>query len=282
MKRLKDLESKSIFIIREAYRNFQKPVLLWSMGKDSTVLLWLCKKAFFGKIPFPVLHIDTGYKFKEIIDFREKYAKLWDLDLIVARNTEADGKGITPDKGRFECCTARKTDALKQAIKEHGYDGVFVGIRRDEHGIRNKERFFSPRDKQFRWNVSKEKVDSNEGDSPFVALQDTEFSGWNLFATDFGPETDHVRVHPLLQWSEREIWEYVKREKIPLMDLYFAKGGKRYRSLGCECCCTPVDSDADDIDKILKELKGINTTERIGRTQDKEHLMQKLRSLGYM
>lgn len=279
MKPLKDLESKSIFIIREAYREFKNPVVLWSMGKDSTVMLWLCRKAFFGKIPFIVMHIDTGYKFREMIDFRERYAKLWNLDLIVASNAETR---ISPDKSRFKCCSARKTEALKQALKEHGFDAVLVGIRRDEHGIRNKERFFSPRDKQFRWNVSKPKEKSGEGDSPFVALQDTEFSGWNLFATDFGPETNHVRIHPLLHWSEQEIWEYIKRENIPFVQLYLANGGKRYRSIGCECCCTPVDSDVDTINKILEELDETRTQEREGRAQDKEHLMQKLRSLGYM
>ncbi len=279
MRRLKELESKSIFAIREAKRRFKNPMLLWSMGKDSTVLLWLCKKAFFGKIPFPVMHIDTGYKFKQMYEFRDKWAKNWGLDLIVTRNQDAR---ITPDKDKFKCCNARKTEALKQALEEHGFDGVFVGIRRDEHGIRNKERYFSPRDKDFRWKVSKAKEKSDEGDSPFVALQDTEFSGWNLFATDFGPETNHVRIHPLLHWNEREIWEYVRREKIPLLDLYLAKGGKRYRSIGCECCCAPVDSDADTIDKVIKELKMTKSQEREGRAQDKEHLMQKLRSLGYM
>lgn len=284
MTRLDELENKSVYIIREAYNKFENMAALWSIGKDSTTLLWLCRKAFYGKIPFPVMHIDTGLKFKEIYEFRKKYVKEWDLDLIVAKNNNAVKKGITPEKGRFECCNARKTEALKQAIKKHKIDALLLGIRRDEHSIRDKERYFSPRDRQFRWNVSKEKEKKDEGDSPYVPMQDTEMSGWNLFATDFGPDADHIRVHPLLHWTELDVWQYVKREKIPVVDLYFARNGKRYRSIGCETCCNPVDSDADTIGKIVKELETTTVEERSGRAQDKEHayMMQKLRSLGYM
>lgn len=284
MTELDNLESKSIYILREAYRQFKNIAVLWSIGKDSTTLLWLCKKAFYGKVPFPVMHIDTGYKFKEIYDFRQKYVKEWDLDLIVSRNDDAVKKGITPETGRFDCCNERKTEALKQTIKERGMDALLLGIRSDEHGIRDKERYFSPRDKQFRWNVSRPKEAKEEGDSPYVSLQDPEFAGWNLFASDFGPDADHVRVHPLLHWTELDVWEYVKRENIPMVSLYLAKDGKRYRSIGCEPCCNPVDSDADTIDKIIEELKTTDVEERSGRAQDKEqdYMMQKLRSLGYM
>lgn len=282
MQNLRELESKSIYIIREVHKRFKNPALLWSIGKDSTTLLWLCKQAFFGKIPFPVIHIDTGFKFKEIYEFREKYAKEWNLNLIIARNNKAEG--ITPDKGKFECCNARKTEALKQIVKQHKIDALIVGIRRDEHGIRDKERYFSPRDKQFKWNYVKKKEKQNQGDSPFISMQDAEFDAWNIFATDFGQDTDHVRVHPILHWTELEIWKYVKEENIPMVNLYFAKNGKRYRSIGCKCCCKPVDSNADDIDKIIQELKTTNVKERSGRDQDKEddYNMQKLRSLGYM
>ncbi len=277
MDHLDELESKSIFIIRETLNKFKNPALLWSIGKDSTTLLWLVKRAFFGEVPMPVLHIDTGYKFKEIYEFRDKYAKEWGLNLMVAKNEETNA---TP-KEKFKCCNERKTEALKQAVKKYKIDALLLGIRRDEHGIRNKERYFSPRDKQFRWNYAKKK---KGGDSGLESLQDTELSGWNLFATDFGEDTDHVRVHPILHWNELEIWEYVKKENIPMVDLYFAKKGKRFRSIGCECCCNPVKSNADDINKIVKELKTTKVAERSGRAQDKEeeYMMQKLRSLGYM
>lgn len=284
MTHLDELESKSIYIIREAYSRFKNPAIMWSIGKDSTTLLWLCRKAFYGKIPFKVIHIDTGYKFEQIYTFRDEYAKKWSLKLVILQNKKAIKKGITPEKGRFECCNARKTEALKQVIKKYGFDALLLGIRRDEHGIRDKERYFSPRDKQFRWNVVKKKKKQNSGDSPFTSLQDAEFDGWNIFATDFGSTTNHVRVHPLLHWSELEIWQYIKREKIPITNLYFAKNHKRYRSIGCECCCKPVDSEAKDIDAVINELKNTIIKERDGRDQDKEneYNMQKLRSLGYM
>jgi len=284
MTNLKELENKSIFMIREANKRFKKPAMLWSIGKDSTTLLWLCRKAFFGQVPFKIIHIDTDYKFNEIYEFRDKIVKEWNLDLVVAKNNQADINGITPEKNKFECCNARKTEALKMLISKYGFDGILVGIRRDEHGIRNKERFFSPRDKEFKWNLVKEKEKKDIGDSPFVSMQDIEFAGWNLFATDFGKDTNHVRVHPMLHWNELDIWEYIQKEKIPLVNLYFAKNGKRYRSIGCECCCSPVDSEADSLLKIIQELKITKVLERSGRAQDKEDefTMQKLRSLGYM
>ncbi|MBU0758334.1 MAG: sulfate adenylyltransferase subunit CysD [Nanoarchaeota archaeon] len=279
----KDLENKSIFIIREAYSKYKNPALLWSMGKDSTILLYLCRKAFFGKIPFKVVHIDTGYKFKEIYDFRDKYANAWNLDIAVVKNTDAFRSGIVPDNGKFICCNARKTDALKQAVNQYGFDSLLVGIRRDEHGIRGKERYFSPRDNNLNWDLVK-RNDRNGSDTDIISMQDAEFSGWNLFATDFGAKTNHVRVHPILHWSELDIWAYIKEEQIPVVELYFAKNGKRYRSIGCECCCTPVVSDADNIDKIINELRTSKENERDGRNQDKEdeYNMQKLRSIGYL
>lgn len=284
MENIKTLENKSIYILREVKNRFKNPAILWSMGKDSTTLLHLCKQAFFGKIPFKIIHIDTGYKFKEIYEFRDKYVKDLDFEVIIARNTDADKLGIIPDNGKFECCNARKTEALKKVVKEHKIDALLLGIRRDEHGIRDKERYFSPRDKEFRWNYIKEKNKQSEGDSPFISMQDAEFDGWNIFATDFSEETDHVRVHPLLHWSEKDIWEYILKENIPTISLYLAKNKKRYRSIGCECCCNPVRSDANSINLIIDELKTTKVLERSGRDQDKEneYNMQKLRSLGYM
>jgi sulfate adenylyltransferase subunit 2 len=283
MDTLKDMEEKSIYIIREAKSRFKNPAILWSIGKDSTTLLWLCKKAFFGEVPFKVIHLDTGYKFDEIYAFRERYAKEWKLDLIVAKNDDADKTKACPSKDRSECCNLRKTQNLKKMIEGYGFDAIIAGIRRDEHGIRNKERYFSPRDKESRWNILKLKK-KTDGDSPLESSQDAEFSGWNIYASDFGEETQHVRIHPLLHWSELDIWEYIKRENIPVVDLYYPKNGERYRSIGCKPCCSPMKSTADSIDKIIEELKATKTKERAGRAQDKEdeHNMQRLRSLGYM
>lgn len=263
---LDKIENQSIFIIREAYSQFRKVAMLWSIGKDSTCLLWLVRKAFFGKIPFPILHIDTTYKFKEIYEFRKRYAKLWGLNLIVARNENAIQNGMSHDRGAFQCCNELKTVALKQAIAKHGFKALYLGIRRDEHGIRAKERVFSPRDEDFEWDYKNQPAEL-----------------WDQYKTK-AAEEEHLRIHPLLGWREIDIWQYIQRENIPVTNLYFAKNGKRYRSIGCETCCMPIDSDADTVDKILEELKTSKVSERSGRVQDKEddYMMQKLRSLGYM
>ncbi|MFC1504391.1 sulfate adenylyltransferase subunit CysD [Spirochaetota bacterium] len=260
------LEEESIYIIREAYATIRKVALLWSMGKDSTVLLHLIRKAFIGTVPFPVVHIDTGYKFKEIYKFRDRYAKKWKLDMIIAKNTEAQKENISPDKGTLECCTALKTDALKMCIAEYSFKALYLAIRRDEHGIRAKERFFSPRDKDFTWDYMHQPPEL-----------------WDQYKTKTNTN-EHLRVHPLLSWTESDVWEYMKKENIPAISLYFSKNGKRYRSIGCERCCEAVASDADTVDKIITELKESKISERSGRSQDKEsaHTMEKLRSLGYM
>jgi len=266
MKYLDELESRSIYIIREAYNQFGNLAILWSIGKDSTTLLWLCRKAFFGKIPFSALHIDTGYKFKEIYEFREKYAAEWGLNLIVSRNEEAIKAGMCPEKDKLNCCNALKTEALKQAINKHKFKALLLGIRRDEHGIRAKERVYSPRTPDFKWNYQNQPAEL-----------------WDLYKSQI--ETgQHFRIHPMLHWRELDIWRYVEREKIPVVELYFAKDGKRYRSIGCETCCAPVDSKANSIRKIVRELETTDVAERSGRAQDKEntYTMQKLRSLGYM
>ena len=263
---LDKLENQSIYIIREAYNQFRKVAMLWSIGKDSTTLLWLVRKAFFGKLPFPVMHIDTSFKFKEIYEFRDKYAKEWNLDLLVARNEEMLAAGVGPDKGKFQCCNELKTVALKKAIAANKFAALYLGIRRDEHGIRAKERFFSPRDEDFEWDYKNQPPEL-----------------WDQYKNKAADE-EHIRVHPLLGWTELDIWEYIQRENIPVVDLYFAKNGKRYRSIGCHTCCIPVDSEADTIEKIVEELKTTTVSERSGRAQDKEddYMMQRLRSLGYM
>jgi sulfate adenylyltransferase subunit 2 len=263
---ISELENKTIYILREAHNRFKKTALLWSIGKDSTAMLWIARKAFFGKIPFPIIHIDTGYKFKEIYAFRDRYEKEWGLNLFISKNESALRAGMSPQKEKLACCHALKTEALKSTLRERGLKALFLAIRRDEHGIRAKERYFSPRTSDFLWNYK---------DQPAEL--------WNLYHSEIGKD-EHSRVHPMLHWTELDIWKYVQREKIPIVDLYLAKNGKRYRSIGCASCCSPVDSRATTICKIVKELEATKVAERSGRAQDKEnaYAMQKLRSLGYM
>jgi len=260
---LDKLESKSIYIIRECYNKFDKIAALWSVGKDSTVLLHLIRKSFFGRIPFPVVYIDTGYHFKEMYDFRDEMKKEWNLNLIISKNEEADKIGVGP-KDKFKCCNMRKTEALKQTIKKYGFKALLLGIRRDEHGIRAKERYYSPRDDKFQWNY--------EDQPPEM---------WGHYKTESDEKT-HLRIHPLLDWTEVDVWEYVKRENLPINPLYFARNGKRYRSLGCKPCTTPIESNIKNVDDMIKEIKESKTSERAGRSQDKEKIMQRLRALGYM
>lgn len=266
---LDELESKSIYIIREAYWEYkEKLAILWSMGKDSTVLVHLVRKAFFGQVPVPVIHIDTGFKFKQIYEFRRKYAKIWDLELKIARNDAALKNEISPVKGgRFACCTQLKTEALKQAIREYRLQALLVAIRRDEHAIRAKERYFSARDKSFKWDYQNQPLEL-----------------WTEYYKARNEAGVHFRIHPLLHWREIDIWEYIKQERLPVIELYFSRQKSRYRSIGCQCCCRPVASTANTIEKIIKEIRDTNIAERSGRSQDKEkeYMMQKLRSLGYM
>ena len=265
MDHLDELESRSIYIIREAYAQFRDIAMLWSIGKDSTTMLWLVRKAFFGKIPFPMIHIDTGCKIADIYRFRDEYAKKWNLKLVIGKNEDALKRGVS-HKDKLECCTELKTNALKKVIAENGFKALLLGIRRDEHGIRAKERYFSPRNQDFKWNYQNQPPEL-----------------WDQYKSK-SDEEQHIRVHPLLHWTEIDIWEYIKREKIPITSLYFSKNGKRYRSIGCGPCCNPIDSNAKNVDEVIKELKTTKTAERSGRAQDKEqaYMMQKLRSLGYM
>lgn len=265
---LKELESKSINIIREAYWQYkEKLAVLWSMGKDSTVLVHLVRKAFLGEAPISFIHIDTTFKFKQIYAFRDKYSKLWGINLIIAKNSAALAAGMSMDKGRFNCCNSLKTEALKQTIERFGFKALLLAIRRDEHLIRAKERYFSQRDKEFRWDY-----------------KDQPLEMWAQYYKTGHEQDGHVRVHPMLHWREIDVWKYIKKEKLAVIDLYFAKNNKRYRSIGCQCCCSALDSSADSINKIIKELGVSRVAERAGRAQDKEreYAMQKLRSLGYM
>lgn len=264
--RLNRLEQQSIYIIREAYANFVKPGILWSIGKDSTVLLWLARKAFLGRCPMPLVHIDTTFKIPEMIVHRDRIVKEWGLELIVGANQQALAKGMHPNQGRLECCGALKTEAFRQTVEKNGFDAILLGIRRDEERSRSKERIFSVRDVNFEWQYKE---------------QPPEF--WGQYNVKVPPGA-HVRVHPLLDWTEVDIWEYIEKEHIPVVTLYFARNGKRYRSLGCWPCTSPIESSATTIKEIVEELKAIHQSERAGRAQDQAdaYAMQKLRAKGYM
>jgi sulfate adenylyltransferase subunit 2 len=268
---LDELEAKTIYIIREAYYRYRdKLALLVSWGKDSITMLYIARKAFFNKIPIPVVHIDTTYKMKEIYEFRDKIVREWGLKLLIAKNEEALKRGVNPKTGSKEfCCTELKTNALKQLIDKEKFKAIFLAIRRDEHGIRAKERTFSPRKRDFSWDYINQPPEL-----------------WDQF-NEVSEEGTHIRVHPMLHWREIDIWRYIKRENIPVVPLYFSgfrKEGYRYRSIGCETCCVPIQSNAKTVDEIITELETTRIAERSGRAQDKEQAftMQKIRALGYM
>jgi len=261
---LDQLESRSIHILREAQARIRKPAMLWSLGKDSNVMVWLARKAFFGRLPFPVLHIDTGKKFPEMYAFRDRYSKEWNLDLRLGDCPPVEA--IDPTLPPAARSAARKTDGLKRMLAAEGYTGIIAGIRRDEEAVRAKERVFSPRSDDGVWNMRE---------------QPPEF--WDQYQAEV-PPGGHVRIHPLLAWREIDIWYYIRREKIPVVELYFAKGGKRYRSLGDKDITNPIDSNAATIDEIIAELETTRQSERAGRAMDHEaeDAFERLRSNGYM
>jgi sulfate adenylyltransferase subunit 2 len=293
MDQLEQLEHRSVHILREAYAAFRNLGMLWSIGKDSTVLLWLTRKAFFGHVPFPLIHIDTSFKIPEMIQYRDRLVAEWGLNLIYGQNEAALAADQTFPAGavdRITCCSLLKTEALtrtlsgewpryrfnhvlkryEQDANTEPFTGVIVGARADEEGSRSKERYFSPRTDRNSWEL---------GDQP------PEF--WNQYKTDFAPGT-HVRIHPLLDWTELNIWEYIAREAIPIVGLYFDRGdGVRYRSLGCGPCTQPVASTASTVDDIIVELRSgrfANIAERSGRAQDAADGggLETLRRDGYM
>ncbi len=292
MNHLMMLEHTSVHILREAYASFRELGMLWSIGKDSTALLWLARKAFFGHVPFPLIHVDTGYKIPEMIEYRDRLTQEWGLNMVVGQNEAALAAGDTFPDGkltRIQCCGTLKTAALRATLDGTGprkvwnhqrneyerdtsgkpFTGVIAGVRADEEGSRSKERYFSPRDKKNDWNI---------GDQP------PEF--WNQYKTDFAPGT-HVRIHPLLDWTELNIWEYIEQEQIPTVSLYYNQGdGRRFRSLGCAPCTFPIESDARNPAEIIEELRSgqlRNVAERSGRAQDAEDGgLETLRKSGYM
>lgn len=258
------LESQSVFILREAYRRLRPTALLWSLGKDSNVLVWLARKAFLGRVPFPAVHVDTGKKFPEMYAFRERYAREWGLDLVVGDCPPVEA--IDPTLPPAARSAARKTAGLASLIDRNGWRGVIAGIRRDEQATRAKERVFSPRGAGHRWDIRN---------------QPPEF--WDQFAAPY-EDGAHVRVHPLLAWREVDIWRYIARERIPVVDLYFARNGMRYRSLGDQDITSPVASEARTVEEIIAELASTRAPERAGRAMDheSEDAFERLRVAGYL
>lgn len=258
------LEADSIHILREAYASLRPLVMLWSLGKDSNAMIWLARKAFLGEVPFPVAHLDTGLEFPETYAFRARYTKEWGLKLIDDACPPIED--VDPNLPPNSRLAARKSLGLRQALTRYGFKGVIAGIRRDEQATRAKERVFSPRGADGAWDFR---------DQP------PEF--WDSYHPAPPPE-GHVRVHPLLRWTELDVWRYIQRENIPVVPLYFAKSGKRYRSLGEIGITFPIDSDAADIPSILAELAATRAPERAGRAMDhdSEDAFERLRANGYM
>lgn len=280
---LKQLETQSIEIIWETYKSFKNPAILYSIGKDSSVMLHLIKKAFSpAKIPFPLAHVDTLWKFKEMIDFRDNIAKKEGLELIVHTNPEGKRLNINPfDNGSAKHTDIMKTAALKQLLNEHKFDAVFGGARRDEEKSRAKERIFSCRDKNHKWDPKNQRP---------------EF--WNIYNTKIDDDQS-VRVFPLSNWTEMDVWQYIKQENIDIVPLYYAakrevvkynnalilaedertpqelkkksfKTDIRFRTLGCYPLTGGVESNAKNIDDIIRELEESDESERQGRVIDSD------------
>jgi sulfate adenylyltransferase subunit 2 len=273
-------EAESIHIFREVAAVFEHPVLLYSVGKDSSVLLRLAQKAFHpGKIPFPLLHVDTGYKFPEMYGFRDEIVKQCRAEITVFRNEDAISQNMNPHEfGIQRCCGRLKTEALLTALKAGGYDAAIGGARREEEKSRAKERVFSFRDELGQWEPRNQRPEL-----------------WNLYNTKIN-SGESIRVFPLSNWTELDIWAYIYREKIPVVPLYFAAPRKvvvrgellipvadcsplragekpeevmcRYRTLGCMPCTGAVRSEADTLPKIIEEIMCVRTSERITRIID--------------
>ncbi len=289
------LESESIYIMREVASEFQNPVMLYSIGKDSSAMLRLAQKAFYpGKIPFPMMHIDTGYKFSEMVKFRDKIAKELGLRLIIYKNEEYIEKGMNPNKqGMEKCCRFLKTQALLNAIKKYNFDAALGGARREEEKSRAKERVFSFRDEFGAWDPKNQRPEL-----------------WNLYNTKIN-NGESVRVFPLSNWTELDIWQYIKKENIEIVPLYFAKMRKiirrgnlilladefnspnenekieeamvRFRTLGCSPCTGAIESSADTIDDIVDEVYWVKKSERENRAidHDSDNSMEQKKVEGY-
>ncbi|MCB1049417.1 MAG: sulfate adenylyltransferase subunit CysD [Acidobacteria bacterium] len=290
------LEDESIYIFREVVAEFEKPVLLYSVGKDSSVLLHLARKAFApGKPPFPLMHIDTGYKFPEMYSFRDRMAAEYGFKLIVASNEEAVKSGTNPYQlGTSACCALLKTKGLLGNLKKHGFDAAFGGARRDEEKSRAKERVYSFRDAHGQWDPQNQRPEL-----------------WNLYNGRI-KDGESIRVFPLSNWTEMDVWHYIEREDIPVVPLYFAQKravipqgdhlipvenhpypqylmgeprmlNSRFRSLGCIPCTGAIQSNATTIRDIIEEMTAIQTSERANRLIDlsSDDAMEQKKREGY-
>jgi sulfate adenylyltransferase subunit 2 len=292
---LRSLEAESIYILREAMAEFAHPVMLYSIGKDSSVMLRLAQKAFYpGKIPFPLLHIDTSYKFPEMIAFRDNYTREIGAELIVHQNREALDAGANPFVlGTQKCCGLLKTKSLLDALTEGGFDAAFGGARRDEEKSRAKERIYSFRDPLGQWDPKNQRPEL-----------------WNIFNSRLN-KGESIRVFPLSNWTELDVWLYIHMESIPIVPLYFARerlavlrGGSiivihsekellpgekpqmvkcRMRSLGCVPCTGAIRSDADTVPEIIEEMLSFRKSERENRAidHDEEGSMELKKREGY-
>jgi sulfate adenylyltransferase subunit 2 len=292
---LRKLEAESIYILREAVAEFSHPVMMYSIGKDSSVMLRLAQKAFHpGKIPFPLLHIDTSYKFPEMIAFRDAYAKEIGAELIVHRNEEALQAGANPfSLGTQKCCGLLKTKSLLDALAEGGFNAAFGGARRDEEKSRAKERIYSFRDAHGQWDPKNQRPEL-----------------WNLFNSRIN-KSESIRVFPLSNWTELDVWLYILAENIPIVPLYYAKEREvvlrngslvvihdrselqfgeeprlvkcRMRSLGCVPCTGAIRSEADTLPKIIEEMISFRRSERENRAidHDEEGSMEMKKREGY-
>ena len=293
---IEKLESESIHIIREVVAEFENPVMLYSIGKDSSVMLHLAQKAFYpNKIPFKLMHIDTTWKFKEMILFRDETVKKYNLDLLIHINKDGVRDKVSPITHGSKIHTdIMKTQALKQALDKYQFDAAFGGARRDEEKSRAKERIFSFRDKSHRWDPKNQKPEL-----------------WNLFNTKINND-ESVRVFPLSNWTEIDVWQYIYQEKIPIVPLYFAKTRPiikrdnmlimidddrlelkqnekieqlkvRFRTLGCYPLTAAVESSASSVEEIIVELLETKYSERQGRLIDNDQIgsMEKKKQDGY-
>jgi sulfate adenylyltransferase subunit 2 len=292
---LKTLEAESIHIIREVAAEFENPVMLYSIGKDSSVMIRLAQKAFHpGKIPFPLLHVDTGFKFKAMYEFRDELTKTIGAELRVHRNEKAIAAGTNPfDFGTRKCCALLKTQALVDGLREGGYDAAFGGARRDEEKSRAKERILSFRDKFGQWDPKNQRPEL-----------------WDIFNTRID-KGETIRAFPISNWTETDVWHYIHLERIPIVPLYFAanremveredqlipldgpiplaEGEKpqkvmcRFRTLGCYPCTGAVRSTAANVKEIIEELLVERTSERITRIidHDAEGSMEDKKREGY-